>query len=256
MLLRPFARLLTRRQLVPMLRVNALYRPFYALSYLAAAKSCGLVDRLRERAVPFDEIASDFGCSAPKLREALKAWLQFGVRVGLLRADDNGYALRGLARALARPENDAALALAQEVATLHHRLLLETPGKLRRGELWRLADQDGELTARSSRALEAFQIEAIDRTFPASGAVRLLEIGCGSAHYIRHAAVRNPRLTALGLELDGRVAALARRNVERWGLQDRVQIEAGDIRLRSDRDFDIATLPGRQLSCVSRAARS
>jgi hypothetical protein len=88
------------------------------------------------------------------------------------------------------------LALAQEVAKLHHNLILETPEKLRTGLLWQLNDQDGELTARSSRALEAFLITAIDRTFVKHGSVKLLEIGCGSASYIKYAAEKNSSLHA------------------------------------------------------------
>jgi SAM-dependent methyltransferase len=73
--------------------------------------------------------------------------------------------------------------------------------------------------------------------------VRLLEIGCGSGVHIRHAAERNPRLHALGLDLDPTVVTLARHNMRAWGLADRVQIDEGDIRRQSPTgDFDVATL--------------
>src|ERR1019366_6824881 len=109
--------------------------------------------------------------------EALEAWLQMGVRLKLLSLGPQGYALRGLAKTLARPENDAALAMVEEVAGLHHKLISGTLPKLRSGNLWSLDDQDGELIARSSRVLEAFQEEVIEETFPRHGALRLLEIG-------------------------------------------------------------------------------
>jgi SAM-dependent methyltransferase len=118
-----------------------------------------------------------------------------------------------------------------------------TPDKLRNGELWSLEDQDGEIIARSSRILEAFQTEAIDRTFPVSGAVSLLEVGCGSGFYIKYAAAKNPFLSALGLELQPNVAEVARRNIEAWGLRERVRIQTGDIRKKATgEDFDIVTL--------------
>ena len=151
--------------------------------------------------------------------------------------------INGMAKALARPGNDAALAMVQEVAGLHHKLIAGTLPKLRRGELFTLADQDGELIARSSRILEAFQAEAIQRTFPAHGAVRLLEIGCGSAVYLRYAANRNPSLTALGVELQSDVAEVARTNLRTWNLESRVKVEHGDIRSKTPGElFDIATL--------------
>jgi SAM-dependent methyltransferase len=226
----PFLKLLRNNQLLAALGVNRLFKPFYKLTYLAAAKNSGVLDLLSNNPVPFDTLAATYYCKDTKAREALTAWLQLGIRLGFLSSTGQGYSLKGLARTLSLPQNDATLALAQEVVELHHKLILDTPTKLKNGELWTLADQDGELIARSSRALEAFQIEAIDRTFPASGAVRLLEIGCGSGFYIKYAAERNPSLTAIGLELQPDVAETARRNITEWNLAERVTIETGDIR--------------------------
>ncbi|MGC2638599.1 MAG: class I SAM-dependent methyltransferase, partial [Acidobacteriaceae bacterium] len=124
-----------------------------------------------------------------------------------------------------------------------HKLIAGTLPKLRQGELWGLDDQDGELIARSSRILEAFQAEVIRRTFPAQGAVRLLEIGCGSGVYLRYAADSNPSLTALGVELQPAVAEAALANLQGWGLRGRVTVEEGDIRSKTPQEpFDIATL--------------
>lgn len=139
--------------------------------------------------------------------------------------------------------NDALIAFAQEVTILHYNLILKTPERLKKGSLWRLEDQYGEIVARSSRTLEPFQKVAIDQTFPSSGSIRLLEVGCGSAFYICYAARKNPSLSALGIELQPKVADIARRNIQDWGLQDRVKIEVGDIRNKKpDEYFDIVTL--------------
>jgi hypothetical protein len=78
--------------------------------------------------------------------------LQTSVRLRLLHLGPHGYALRGMAKKLARPQNDASLAMVQEVAGLHHKLIAGTLPKIRSGELWTLGDQDGELIARSSRS--------------------------------------------------------------------------------------------------------
>ncbi|MGE3774819.1 MAG: cyclopropane-fatty-acyl-phospholipid synthase family protein [Gammaproteobacteria bacterium] len=242
MSLAPLFQLLKKRQLLPALRANARYKPFYELCYLAGAKSGGVLDKLANEPSSFDELAAG-DCRDVEAREALEAWLQLGVRLGLLRRQGERYSLRGLALAMSRPENDATLALVQEVVTLHHKLIVETPARLREGAAWRLEDQDGALTARSSRALEAFQVEAIDKTFPAAGPVRLLEVGCGSAFYLHYAATKNPALQAVGVELQPEVAAIARANVERWGSSDRISIETGDIRDQAPTPtFDIVTL--------------
>lgn len=240
--LKPFLSLLRDGRLTALIGVGAELKSFYKLTWLAAAGEAGLLNRLSSGPASLDSLAEFFAADGQG-REALEAWLQMGVRLRLLKLRPRGYELRGLAKTLAQSENDPALALVEEVAGLHHKLLLATLPKLRRGELWSLADQDGELIARSSRVLEAFQAEAIRRTFPARGGLRLLEIGCGSGVYLQFAAGINPSLTALALELQPAVAEAARANLRAWGLEGRVHVEDGDIRAKAPGErFDIATL--------------
>jgi SAM-dependent methyltransferase len=239
---KPFLRLLRDGQLSALVGASGELKSFYKLTYLAAAGEAGLLKRLASGPARLDSLA-EFYSADDRGREALEAWLQFGVRLRLLNLGPRGYSLRALAKKLARSENDPVLAMVEEVAGLHHKLITATIPKLRAGELWSLDDQDGELIARSSRILEAFQAEIIQSTFPARGALRLLEIGCGSGVYLRYAAERNPSLKALGLELQPAVAEMARTNLRGWGLESRVKVETGDIREKvPDEPFDIATL--------------
>ncbi len=238
----PFLTLLKEGKLRTAIRANALYRPFYKLSYLAALKNCGVMDRLSSGPAPFNELAFAYAGNTKKT-EALEGWLQMGCRLKVLASTDKGYVLTGLAKKLSLPENDATLALLQEVGSLHHRLITETPEKIREGRLWQLDNQNGSLTARSSRALEPFVLEAIKRYLPSSRPCKLLEIGCGSGVYMRHAAARNPLLSAVGLELQEDVAQVARENLKDWEIHNRIDIEVGDIRtIPVTPDFDVATL--------------
>jgi len=239
---RPFLRLWQDGRLSALVGATAELKSFYKLTYLAAAGEAGLLNRLASGSATFDELAEFYAVNGGG-REALEAWLQFGVRLKLLSLGPRGYELRRLAKKLARPENDPVLAMVEEVVELHHKLITATIPRLRGGELWSLIDQNGELIARSSRILEAFQVEIIRSTFPARGALRLLEIGCGSGVYLRYSAERNPSLTALGLELQPAVAEMARTNLRGWGLESRVKVETGDIRAKlPEEPFDIATL--------------
>jgi SAM-dependent methyltransferase len=166
-----------------------------------------------------------------------------GARVGELRLEDDRYSLRGLlARGLAQPKNDAIAAILEEVATLHHTLVLDTPRRLACGQRFTLADQDGVLIARSSPLVRPFVHEAIDEVVPRRGACRLLEVGAGSGTYIRHAAERNPELKALGLELQPEVAEFANANLHEWGVSKRAHVDKGDVRERTPEPvFDIVT---------------
>ena len=242
MSIKPLFKLMRNHQLLALTGSKALLKPFYQLNYLVAAKESGVLELLVNAPKSFEQLAEVY-CRDEKAREALGAWLGLGVRLGYLRLDGRGYALKGLAKRLALPQNDAAIALLQEASGLHSKLISQTLRKLRNGKLWKLEDQDGEIVARSSRIMEAFQTEAIDRFFPSSGIASLLEIGCGSGFYIKYAADRNPSLTAVGLELQPTVAEAARRNISEWGLAGRVRIEAGDIWLKApDECFSMVTL--------------
>ena len=242
MFIKPFIQMLRDGRLGALMSVGTELKSFYKLTYLAAAGESGLLRQLAAGPESLDQLAEQFAAGG-QAQDVLEAWLQMGVQLKLLKRGPRGYELRGLAKKLAQEENDPTLALVQEVAGLHHKMISATLPKIRSDKLWSLADQDGELIARSSRVLEPFQAEAIRRTFPARGSVRLLEIGCGSGIYLRHAAERNAELTALGVELQPEVAEMARTNLRGCGLEGRVRIEAGDIRARvASEKFDIATL--------------
>ncbi len=234
--------LLKNGQFFLLLALLGRMKSFYKLCYMASAKTNGIFELLLEKPVSFQQLAKYY-CKNPETNDALKAWMQLGVRLKVLKLDMNGYSLTGIARKLSLSHNDALIAFAQEVTLLHYNLISKTPEKIKHGSLWKLDEQYGEIVARSSRSLEPFQIEAIDQTYPFSGSIRLLEIGCGSAFYIKYAALKNPSLSAVGIELQPKVADMARQNIRAWELQDRVEIEAGDIRVKEPNEFfDIVTL--------------
>jgi SAM-dependent methyltransferase len=243
MTLRTIFRLRRGRQLAALAAVQLMQRAYYRLCFLAGLADAGLLAKLSAGSMTPAEIAAALA-PIEACEEGLRAWLDFGVRLRVLRRNEQGYELRGwLARSLAHPDRDAVLALVQETSGLHHALITDSLPRLRAGRLFTLGDQRGEIIARSSRILEPFVCEAIDALLPRSGKPRLFEVGCGSGVYLRHAATSSSGLTAVGLELQADVAALARENLRRWGVADRVTVEVGDVRTRTPEPvFDLATL--------------
>jgi SAM-dependent methyltransferase len=222
------------------------YRPVLGvqrLAFLGAAGRAGVLARLGRGAATLDELCEVAGTPADA-RDTLAAWLAVGVRLGELARDGEGYRLRGrLARTLADPEHDAALALVESAIAHHARVLFEAPSLLASGRRLSVADLDGERVARVSRLSEPLLREAIDEVVPASGALRLLEVGCGDGTHLHHALERNPELTALAVEIDPAVAERARANLAAWGLAERAEVVARDVRaLDSGRRFDFLTL--------------
>ena len=234
--------LLSSGQFSLMLEMQKSFKEFYRVCFIATALEEGVYEQLRQGPARLENLHAALGAELEPDR--LQAWLELGVSLGELKRTAQGYALRGrLSKKLTEPANDAQRAIIEELAHLHYDLVTQTPARLRQKRLFSLADSDGELIARSSRILEAFVFEAVDAAVPASGAMRLLEVGCGSGIYIRHACQRNPDLTATGLELQPEVAEFARQNIAGWGLAERVSIQAGDIRsFASQERFDLVTL--------------
>jgi SAM-dependent methyltransferase len=148
-----------------------------------------------------------------------------------------------MSKALLEPKNDAYRALLQEIAEYHYVYVVDTPTMLRKQEWFPFDTVPGELIARSSRVSEAFIFEAVDAAIPRRGDFQLLEVGCGSGIYIQRACKRNPELRAVGLELQEKVAAMAHKNIEVWGLEARASIEHADVRNYStSQNFDLVTL--------------
>lgn len=216
---------------------------FYRAAFLVAAARCGLLQLLALRPSTLTEIRTALEIEAGS-EGGLEAWLRVGGSIGELRLANGSWRLASqLARALAVPENDDLLAMLEEYVDLHHRLVIETPQRLRHGRRFSLSDQDGLVIARSSRLLEPLIHEAIDAVVPAKGRLRMLEVGCGSGTYIQYSLSRNPALEVVGLEFQPQVAALARVNLANWGRIHQVTIESGDIRqFLPQGSFDIVTL--------------
>ncbi len=245
-------------QLGLMLRLQRSFTELYRAAFIATALKEGLYARLNQGPASLDELHAHLTSPAgqpPFSPQHLEAWLALGVSLGELRRGPDGrYALRSrLSRRLADPAYDAQQAILQEVAGLHYALVTQTPARLRLGHRFTLAESDGELIARSSRILEPFVCEAVDQvlgeiTRSSAGSfsaapIHLLEVGCGSGVYIRHACRRSLSLTAVGLELQPEVAEFARRNLDQWGLSERVTVEACDVRNYTPaRLFDLVTL--------------
>ena len=235
-------RLITQKKLRLILYLSQKFYPFYKLSFAHSAASNGLLDVFSGEPISFEEIMENFAPHS-KTEEILRAWLQLGVRLKEIKVNKKGYSLKGLSKKLAMPQNDEYSALTQEVVGIHHKILIRAPQILKNNQKWNFTDHDGKLIARSSRTLEPFILEAIERTFPPSGANRLLEVGCGSAAYMKFAARKNPDLRAVGIELQKDVAEMATENIKKWRLSERISIECNDIRdYCTENGFDIVSL--------------
>ncbi|GHC74752.1 SAM-dependent methyltransferase [Streptomyces flavofungini] len=246
----PFTELAAMARIVadprlPLLLVlnRTLFTPLYRASFLAAAAGSGVLGCLAARPCDLESLAEHLE-SGPDDRQRLRAWLDIGVQLGELDRREGCYRLRSrTAKALAQVGNDAVAGALEELLRFHVPALRDAPRMLKDGSRFELSDQDGLVIARSTLVVRGFVEEAISRTLPRTTPVRLLEVGCGSGAYVRYAAGLNPRLTALAVDLQAEVAGQAAKNMAHWGLADRVETRAGDLRtLDLQPQFDVVTL--------------
>ncbi len=168
------------------------------LHFLYAASTTGLLQRLRTGANR-EELWHHLGTSRTDVLDAL---LEVGVALGELAHDNDRYVICGRrAAALAADDGDPLVAIVEEAVTYHGAVYRDMPARLRDGDSGDYLAGNGPLIARSSRLLEPFMLAFVRHVVASSGPVRMLEIGCGSGIYLRHAATVNPQVTGIGIDL-------------------------------------------------------
>jgi 4-hydroxy-2,2'-bipyrrole-5-carbaldehyde O-methyltransferase len=215
--------------------------PVYRAAFLTAAVGTGMLRWMSVRPCDVDTLARQLGTSDKSL---LRSWLEVGVRLGEFEEKYGCYGLKSrTARLLGQLRHDALGAGLEEVLRYHVPALMNGPQMLQTGRRFSMADQDGTVIARSSRVIQPLVERVITAELDTTEPVRLLEIGCGSGIYVRHAAELNPHLSALAIDLQDDVVGLAARNFREWKLGDRVEVRQGDLRtLDLEPAFDLITM--------------
>lgn len=217
-------------------------RGFARLHFLAVCLQTGILDELREP-LSVEQLAGRLRLVE---RESLRTLLRLGVALKELDERKDLFRPRGsLCRALQQDGDGALRATLLEIVDYHGLVYRNAALHLREGQREPYLSTRAELIQSSSRIVEP-ALTAFVRGLPlADGDRRVLELGCGSAVYLRRACESGARVSGVGVEADARVARLARENIERWGLRERVRIVHCDARMLPSEiggEFDLATL--------------
>lgn len=215
---------------------------FVRLHFLYAASIAGILGRLGSW-TSRGELARQINAAHVDVLDAL---LEVGVALRELARDGDHFRICGKrSAALAKGRGDALSAVIEECVTYHAAVYRDFPKRLCNGLAGDYLTGKGEMVARSSRVLEPFMVEFVRQRVAGKGAVRMLEIGCGSGVYLRHAAEANPAATGLGIDIqEGVVRETSARLVE-WGLDGRFDVLRADIRKPAPElvgPFDLITL--------------
>lgn len=151
------------------LKLQGSFKNFYRLSFMSSLSGTSLLDALSHGPLNMERLAR-LGNEDPSLFRAYEALLGLGRRLGVVKKNKAGYVLSAMAsRLLIQEVHDPLNALLQETVLLHYRYIINAPVKLSQNKLFDGSGEHrefGDIIARSSRSLEPFIFEVIDRFFP------------------------------------------------------------------------------------------
>lgn len=200
----------------------------------------GLFAALREW-TSAEALASSEGLDA----KLASAWLTALEAHGFVEQRDARFRLAGLARWLqGGPDADAACAALDQSSYAYAPVLSHIPELMQseRRPTWG-AREDALRTARASRLSERRALAALHRISGARKARRVLDIGCGEAHYLAKFLMRYRDALGTGVEIDASVAERAQETLEAARVQRRAEIRTGDFfSAELPQSFDLALL--------------
>lgn len=242
MMLRSLIRFIRAPHLLSRIMLMRDLRTCVRLYFLHAALDIGLLAQL-DGPKSGREIVDRIKPVSPDYLEML---LKLGVLLGEVSLRDGMYEIAGArSRCLAAPSGDAVAALVQEHAGYHGWVYQGLADRMRGGSPGDYLEATAPLVARSSRVLEPFLREFVRAVVTDHKPGTILEVGCGSGIYLRHAAEADPSLTGIGIDMQKAVVEQARHNLSAWGMGTRFDVIAADIRQwhpKGDGSFDCISL--------------
>ena len=218
------------------------WRSFIRMNFLYAAMDAGLLEALKEPASQQD-LAAVLKAQRPELLDAL---LDVGLALKELKFQEGQYHLSGKrSRSIVGPGGDVLAALIQAHMTYYNSAYRQAGNRIRGGALSDDINDIGDLVARFSKIGEPVLGSFIRELVKGRETVKVLDVGCGSGVFLKHASQGNPAACGIGIDLDEAVADLAKQNIAGWGLTPKFKILRGDIRQQAEKmkdRFDIITL--------------
>jgi SAM-dependent methyltransferase len=212
------------------------------MQFLYAGIECGLLAALKTPSTKDDLVKK---LDAKRL-ELLEALLNVGLSLGELSCENGVYRVKGKrSLAVTGEKGDPLAALVQASLNHYNSSYLNLTSRLHGARSDNRLDEIGDTVARCSRLYAPFFQSFVSDTVAGKGALRILDIGCGSGIYLRDAYEANPGVSGIGIDMDHAVVEQARRNLAGWGISDRFRIINGDIRVppaELSGSFDLITM--------------
>ena len=214
---RKFAQALIARDLNGWLRVQ----------FLGAALHTGLLHALTQPRT-IQELAAVMSASDVGL---LRSLLEAGAALGEFRNDGGRWRLRGArAKALADAAMDPMAGILEEAVAYDTDVYLALGRRLKGEKPGDYLAENAEVVARASRLAEPVLGALVRDVVRRHRSASVLDVGCGTGIYLRHAAAASKTTTGVGVDFRPEVVAMAQRNLESWRISNRFSTRRADLR--------------------------
>lgn len=198
---------------------------YHRIHFLYAAYQSGLLEALQTPSGR-EELIARLGVKHPDILDSL---LDMGVLLEELSFNDGYYKITGqYTKSLM--EKDALAAVIQQIVTVNGPVFRRLAERLQGAPPGDYLSGTGSMFARSARLQEPLVAAFLRAELEKDRPLNILEVGCGSGIYLKHAARINPRSFGVGLDMQEDVIKLAGANLAAWGIDDRFKVMKADIR--------------------------
>jgi len=210
-------------------QIFELAKGYYVTKALLALWRLGLLERAAEDELDVEEVAAERGFDPSLLRPLLDYLI---VRGYLERSSPGSYRLTERGRACV-PFYGYLSTMVGAYEPVFTRIEELATGRIEYG---RDVVRSHEEMTRGLTALEDRLMGTVTDVVRASGARKVLDLGCGSARMLAHICEIDDGIEAVGVDRDPASCAVARETVQREGLEGRLAIVQGDA-------SDLGSLP-------------
>jgi SAM-dependent methyltransferase len=218
------------------------WQSFLRMHFIYAAIESGLLEAL-DTPSSREELVQKLNV---KRLEILDALLDVGLSVKELAYKNGSYSIKGKrSKAVIGNKGDVLVSMIQANITYYSSAYRSASDRMHGAPLGNDLKKIGGLVARFSKIGEPFIKEFIKDIVIGKDSMRILDVGCGSGIFLRSIFNANHAAIGIGIDIDEVVVEQARQNIEKWGLDDKFRIIAGDIRISPDSlegPFDLITL--------------
>jgi len=203
----------------------------WRIDFLYAAIDSGLLAALKTPSTK-EELITKLEVRRQELLEAL---LNVGLSLGEISCRNGVYKVKGKrSLAVTGKKGDPLAALVQASLNHHASSYLNLASRLHGAPLDNRLGEIGDTVARCSKLYAPVFQSLVTDTVAGKGALRILDIGCGSGIYLHDAYKANSEVSGIGIDMDRAVVEQAQRNLAGWGIGDKFTIIDGDFRVPPD----------------------